>query len=105
MRIAEYIDTCDLKESLRSWFINNQPEVLELLASEEARLNRQKEKREEGGMAGLSSQSGLRRRKKKNVGGESLKSSLDTSDPLEQVREAVLTTFPCPSMQPFNASY
>lgn len=91
MRIAEYIDTCDLSDTLRPWFINNQPEVLELLASEEARINRQKEKREEeGGVAGLAAQSGLRRRRKRKVGGvlddqESSKSSVDLSDPLEKV--------------------
>ena len=93
MRIAEYIDTCDLSDSLRPWFINNQPEVLELLAAEEARIGRQKEKREKeglGGVAGLAAQSGLRRRRKRKVGGvsddqDSSKSTLDMSDPLEKV--------------------
>ena len=96
MRIAEYIDTCDLSDSLRPWFIDNKPEVLELLASEEARVNRQKEKRREeglglGGVAGgLASQSGLRRRRKRKVGGvtddhESSKSTIDASDPPEKV--------------------
>ena len=96
MRIAEYIDTCDLSDSLRPWFINNKLEVLELLASEEARVNRQKEKRREeglglGGLAGgLASQSGLRRQRKRKVGGvsddhDSSKTTTDMSDPLEKV--------------------
>ena len=91
MRIAECIDTCDHRDSLRPWFINNQTEVLELLTSEEAWINRQKEKREEeGGVAGLATQSGLRRWRKRKVGGvshdqESSKSSADLFDPLEKV--------------------
>ena len=95
MRIAEYIDTCDLSDFLRPWFINNQPEVLELLANEEARINRQKEKREEGvGVASLAAQSGLRRRRKRKVGGvsddqDSSKSSVDMTDPLDKVCKTV----------------
>ena len=96
MRIAEYIDTCDTSDSLRSWFVDNKPEVLELLATEEARVNKQKEKRGGGGegVTGISSQTGLRRRRKKKVGeasdggledGGSSKSPVDTSDPLEKV--------------------
>ena len=91
MRIAEYIDMCDLSDSLRPWFINNQLEVLELLASEEAQINRQKEKIDVGGsVAGLAAYSGLRRRRKRKVCGvsddqESSKSSVDMSDPLEKV--------------------
>jgi hypothetical protein len=112
MRIAEYIDTCDLSDSLRPWFINNQPEVLELLASEEARINRQKEKRKEeglGGVAGLAAQSGLRRRRKRKVGGvsddqDSSKSTMDMSDPLEKVNYSciyyVLTSF----REPFKST-
>ena len=65
--------------------------MLELLASEKARINRQKEKREgERGVAGLAALSGLRRQRKRKLGGvsadqESSKSSLDLSDPLEKV--------------------
>ena len=92
MRIAEYIDTSDLREELRSWFLDQKSEVLELLATEEARVSRQKEKT----ATSASSQSGLRRRRKK-MGGESgseggasrgdgvPKSSMSSSDPLEQV--------------------
>jgi hypothetical protein len=112
MRIAEYIDTCDLSDSLRQWFINNQPEVLELLVSEEARINRQKEKRGKeglGGVAGLAAQSGLRRRRKRKVGRvsddqDSSKSTMDTSDPLEKVNYSCMyfnTSFrePIPAFQ------
>ena len=79
MRIAEYIDTSNLKDELRPWFINHQSEVLELLRAEEARVSSHKEKRE----VSSSSQPGLRRRRKKEE--VAPRSSLDVSDPLEKV--------------------
>ena len=83
MRIAEYIDTSSLGDGLRSWFLNQQSEVLEILASEEARIKSDKERREVS-VADSAFQSGLRRRRKKKEEKAS-KPSLDISDPLEKV--------------------
>ena len=83
MRIAEYIDTSDLKDELRPWILNRQSEVLELLAAEEARVNSLKEKRGLG-EPGSTSESGLRRRRNK-VGGEAPKTTVDMSNSLDKV--------------------
>ena len=42
MRIAEYIDTHEMKEELSSWFTESKEEVIEMLTEEERRVNREK---------------------------------------------------------------
>ena len=42
MRVAEYIDTHEMREELRVWFLEEKEEVLELLSQEEGRVARER---------------------------------------------------------------
>ena len=44
MRIAEYIDTHEMREELRVWFLERREEVMDILSQEEGRVAMEKGK-------------------------------------------------------------
>lgn len=42
MRVAEFIDTHEMKKEMTAWFVGRKEEVMEMLAEEQSRVKKQR---------------------------------------------------------------